>query len=330
MRITTSQIMRNYQSGLSKANNNLNKMRNQTLTQRKFAKVSEDPSSAAQAFKLRKDYLANDNYIENLNLVQSQFDAVESSALQINDIMKEAEPLILQAINGTTSSDQRETIASSLRKMQESLVYTLNSKFGNTFLFGGQNTTEVPFELVAGELQYQGKSVSDPDVQAELEALANESIYVDLGFGLSFDAGGDIINNSAFNSAFSGLSIVGYGVNDEGTSENLVDLLGQLATELEKDPLDDGAVKKLTDQFTESKGDMLNFITELGTNSKFLEDTKNRLEDNKLTLNEKIINVENVDLAEAITNYSWAEFAYNAALKIGSSILSPSLIDFMS
>ena len=39
--------------------------------------------------------------------------------------------------------------------------------------------------------------------------------------------------------------------------------------------------------------------------------------------------VESVDMAEALTEFSWAEYAYNAALKVGNSILSQSFIDFM-
>ena len=70
-------------------------------------------------------------------------------------------------------------------------------------------------------------------------------------------------------------------------------------------------------------------ITQLGSTTKFLEHTETRLKDSELNLNQKIADVENVDLAEAITEFSWAEYAYNAALKVGNSILSQSFIDFM-
>ena len=36
-----------------------------------------------------------------------------------------------------------------------------------------------------------------------------------------------------------------------------------------------------------------------------------------------------VEAAKAITDYSYAQYVYNAALKVGTSILSPSLLDFM-
>ena len=47
------------------------------------------------------------------------------------------------------------------------------------------------------------------------------------------------------------------------------------------------------------------------------------------SLNTQIKNVESIELTDAITNYSWAQYAYDAALRVGNSILSPSFIDFM-
>ena len=47
-------------------------------------------------------------------------------------------------------------------------------------------------------------------------------------------------------------------------------------------------------------------------------------------LNEQILEIEQVDMADAITEFSWAQYCYNAALKVGNSILSQSLIDYMS
>ena len=309
MRITTSQMLRNYQSNLSKTNYELNSSREKVLTKRNFNRISEDPAAASKAFKLRKEYLQNEDYLENVKSVISHFDAVESSAMQMNDIVKEANSLILEGINGSSSHEQRKTIAISLRKMQESLVLSANSKFGDTFLFGGQNTSSIPFELKDGKLFYFGNDVAsaDPDVQKKLEDMSNENILVDLGFGLTSDAG-KIVNNSAFNTAFSGLNVLGFGT-EAGVDKNIVNLLGQVADELEKPELDDAKIKELTNQFDISKNEMLDFVTVLGTKSKFLEETESRLTDNKLTLNEKIVSLENVDLSEAITNYSWSQFA---------------------
>lgn len=330
MRITTNQVLQNYQRNLSNSNNELNSTMNKVLTNRNFSKASEDPAAASKAFKLRKEYLENEDYIDNVGSVISSYDAVESSTMQMSTIVKEANALVLQGIDGSTSLSQRKTIATSLRNMQESLVLSANSKLGDSFLFGGQNTSSAPFELSNGRLLYFGKDVGSTDatVQSELEEMSNEEVYVDIGLGLSFESG-TMNKNTAFNKAESGLNVLGFGTED-GVDKNIVNLLGDLADEFEQTTPDETKIKQLTDQLTESKDGLTDYLAGLGTKSNFLEKTESRLTDTKTNLNDKISTLENVNMAEAITNYSWAQYAYNAALKVGNGILSQSFIDFMN
>lgn len=331
MRVTTNFILKNYQRNLSRSSNERNSTMNKVLTNRNFNKASEDPAAASKAFKLRKEYLANEDYLDNVQSVISHYDAVESSVMQMNTILKEANALILEGIDGGKSEEQRKTIATSLRNMQESLVLSANAKFGDSFLFGGQNTSTAPFELADGKLLYFGNDVSstDPAVQSNLDAMSSEEIYVDIGLGLSYESG-TMNKNSAFNKAVSGISVLGYGTSSNGTDKNIINVLGDLADEIENASPDEDKLKQLTDQFTASKNELTDFLTQLGTKSNFLEKTESRLTDTQTNLNEKIVELENVNLAEAITNYSWAQYAYNAALKIGNGILSQSFIDFMN
>ena len=39
--------------------------------------------------------------------------------------------------------------------------------------------------------------------------------------------------------------------------------------------------------------------------------------------------IEDVDDAEAISAFLWASYSYNAALRVGNSVLSQSLMDYM-
>ncbi|MCI1959328.1 MAG: hypothetical protein LKJ25_06860 [Clostridia bacterium] len=333
MRITTNQVIKNYQSNLSKANNNLASAREKVLTGRNFNTASDDPGAASTAFTLRTQYLDNVDYIDNTKTAESRFQAVEGSVLEMNTTVQEASGLITKGISGSTSIEARKSIATSLRSMQESLVLSANAKIGDTFILGGQNTSTASYELSAdNRLLYCGQDVSSTDaaVQANLQKAADAKINVDLGFGLSYDVSGNLVNNSTLNTAFSALNVLGYGTNDDGVDKNLVNLLGNIADELEKPTIDEGKMQGITKQFDDSKNQLLDVLTGLGTQSKFLEKTQSRLEDNKITLNNKIDSVENVDTAEAITNFVWSQFAYNAALKVGTSIISPSLIDFMN
>ena len=60
------------------------------------------------------------------------------------------------------------------------------------------------------------------------------------------------------------------------------------------------------------------------------ENNMSLLEDNFYSLEEQTAELEDVDMADAITSFIWAEYCYNAALKVGNSILSQSLMDYMS
>ena len=60
-----------------------------------------------------------------------------------------------------------------------------------------------------------------------------------------------------------------------------------------------------------------------------LEGNIELLEDNVYNLKEQYSNLEDVNMADAITSFIWAEYCYNAALKVGNSILSQSLMDYL-
>lgn len=60
-----------------------------------------------------------------------------------------------------------------------------------------------------------------------------------------------------------------------------------------------------------------------------LENNVELLEDNFYNLQEQYSDIEDVDMADAITSFLWAQYCYNAALKVGNSILSESLMDYL-
>lgn len=331
MRITTGMVLRNYNTNLGNASTNLDSARTKVITNRNFNSIAEDPASATKAFRLRRQLANNEDYQSNLEAVQARFDGVESSAMQITNALKKVNADILKGIDGSTSVDQRKSIALTLRETAKSIVLNANATYGDTFIFSGSNSKEVPFVLDDdGTLTYRGIDVdsTDPNDQTILENLSKEKVYLDLGFGLE-EQGGKLVDDSAFNIAVPGINLLGYGTNDDGVSKNVVTLLNDMADALEQPTIPEARFKQMTDQFTQSRNNVIDFTTQLGTQSNFLENTKSRLEDDHISLNTKIVALENVDMADAITNYSWAQYAYNAALKVGSSILSPSFIDFM-
>ena len=332
MRITTNMVMRNYQNNLTSSLSALESRRQQVQSGRRFAHSYEDPTAAASGSTLERKYCRVQNYLDNAENTQKWQDTQEDVVNQLSSMVKtvvgEYSP---KAMNDPSGSGGRSALAASLRELQKSMVYSLNTKYGDAYAMAGADGSNAPFELSADgkTLTYRGLDVNDPANKAALDELTKENAYVDLGFGLSFDAADKIVSSSAFDSALPGISVVGYGQDDAGTSKNLVVLMGQMADELEKPAFNSDAYAKLWDGFKDSSVSVQNAYTKLGTKTQLLKSTISGLENQKLAITEQYDSVINVDSAEAITNYSWAMYAYNTALKVGTSILSPSLLDFM-
>lgn len=69
--------------------------------------------------------------------------------------------------------------------------------------------------------------------------------------------------------------------------------------------------------------------TNLGARVNRLESAQSRLKLNEDFMREEVSRIEDVDLAQAISDYTMAQNAFNAALQVSSRILQQSLLDFL-
>lgn len=214
MRITTNMMRRNYTNSLMGNIGGLEKARRQVETGRRFESSYEDPSAAAKGMILERRNARNADYTNTVKTGQKWIDG-QSDVL--NELSKYANQIdeseFTAAMNDPTGKVGRTAYAQNLRELQKSMVKALNTQYGDTFLMAGTDGRNVPFDLKDdGTLTYQGKDVNDAEAMKE---LANQNLYVDIGFGLTFysegDQAGDIVPSSAFDMAFPGILAVGYG-----------------------------------------------------------------------------------------------------------------------
>ena len=171
----------------------------------------------------------------------------------------------------------------------------------------------------------------------KLDYLMNEKRFVDIGLGFQEDENGKLIESSAFNDALNGLTFLGYGMDEDGDPKNIYSIIQKLKGIAESVP-DEGTwsadvyedFKGLVSKLEDASSNFKTEFTNMDAGTQKLKNNMSLLEDNVYSLKEQYSNIEDVNMADAITSFIWAEYCYNAALKVGNSILSQSLMDYLN
>lgn len=380
MRITTNGTLLNYKSDLMRASNTLSQARTRVLTGRQFNSYAEDPAAATMAFKLRRQLSTASDQLTNIKSLKNKYDSAWSAVSSVKSLVETAAKNVsLQAINDPTGGG-RQPLGTVLKNSADSIVQTLNSKYGDAFIFAGNDGMNVPFswDETSGGLLFRGIPVDttyaasppgpvrpatpefppnpatlDPSSPAhadwiafynypdnsnytKLVAASYETAPIDIGAGLSVKDG-TINDATVFNSSISALSFIGFGKDAEGDPANAVSLmkkLGNILSSCDADgkyakDTDAGDVQRLTAKLDKALGSLVIKWTDLDGETNYLQTTEERLTENTYALQEQITGLEQVDQADAISAFSWAQYCYNAALRVGSDIVGQSLIDFM-
>lgn len=173
-----------------------------------------------------------------------------------------------------------------------------------------------------------------------LKEMDEEQTNVDLGLGLQEDENGEIVNGSVFNMALPGLRMLGgYGVDEDGDPRNLATLMKKYAAVLERaDPEtgqwseeDRAEADRLLNKINKTNNNVIkSYSDDVAASAEFLETNGERLEDQGYALNQERAAIEDINPADAISAFLYDYTCYNAALKVGTQILSQSLIDYMN
>ncbi len=364
-RITTNGMMTKYKTNLMKSYNNLANVSEKVTTERNFNSYAESPTKAAQAFQLRRNRWNVENQIANSKQVRHKFqqawDCLEDTYQEIGVKLGKYSAIIA---DNAPDDPGRNALGEVLKGAAESAMQTMNAQYGENFVFSGADGATVPFSWGQnGEVLYRGHAVdckTTTDIKWFEDSIENEKTFVDMGMGMQEDpVTGEFIEASGFDTALNGAEYIGYGyqkvtLNDGKTTvnvpNNIISLLNQMGQAYCECDANTGSFPKKTypdpvtgtqlspAEWTQAlrKGleNTLNDIhanyVELDTRITFVNTNEERLESLDDSMNEQIVSIEDIDPAEAITALMWAQYSYNAALRIGTNILSQSLIDYMN
>ena len=125
----------------------------------------------------------------------------------------------------------------------------------------------------------------------------------------------------------SGIDVLGYGVDAEGQPKNIYSLISRIGSQLKDGDLE-GARDSL-ERLKKAEDGVSSATAELGTRQSILDRAKDRLEAESINRKGRRKRLEGVSLEEESINNKSYEMAWMVTLQLGSSIIPPSIFDFM-
>lgn len=375
IRVTTNNTLWQYQTNLNKSANQLYSAMGKLMTERNFDSYAANPAGATRAFKIYSSLNAtnaqasnNQTLINKFSTAYSALDgAIDKIAQEMGDVPE------LGGLDDTHKSD-RASYAQILNEGADAIVQMLNGKYSNDYIFNGTDTDNAPFEIVTDAVSGKrlltfrgwkvdvpkngdeyidpktGQPVADPDnagqnltnaqVYQKLQDMSKETLWVDIGMGFQVE-NGQVVENTAYNSALSGLDFLGFGLDGnngaDGDPNNIISIMLEVADQfesydLETDSWGSGsreAVDRLVGKFQDAREDVIDKWGELSGKVTYLKSNQTRLNETFENLDVERGSIEDIDTADAIMQLVWAQTTYNAALQVGANVIPQSLMDYL-
>jgi flagellar hook-associated protein 3 FlgL len=290
-RVTQRSLSQTSLTGLQGSLAKLQDIQEQMTTGRLINKPSDSPTGTIQAMQFRADIRAQDQYSRNAQDGLGWLGIVDSTLGDMNVQVQRVRDLTLQGVStGSGSAQQRNSLATEIDAIRQSLIGSANTTYLGRPVFGGTTTGPVAYDTA-------GNYVGDTG-----------SVNRTVGAGVSVQVDS------------SGPGTFGSG------STQLFAVLGQISTDLRTNPnalsadlasLDTASATLLTQRA--DVGARYNRITQMKTNA------DNRTLDLKTQLSE----IEDIDLPKTITELQLQQTAYQAALQATAKVLQPSLMDYL-
>jgi len=306
MQISTAFIFDRATTQMSNATNALSKSQAQIATGKQILNPSDAPDQAAMMARIKAALARQDNYGKALDTVQSRLDMESTTLTSASDVLVRIKELAVQVNNGTQGAVSRAAIATEMQGLREQLLSLANSRdtTGN-YIFAGSKVTTPAFQADAtGAVSYQGDqtrmniAVGDqrqlplnrPGTNAFVRVVRTDSDGASSGIGF-FQSVDDLIT----------------AVKGGDTSRMQRGLT-------EMDALHSGVVLAQADS---------------GTSMKVVEQQGIMLDDAKITLKKALSNVEDLDMAAAITQMQKQMVSLEAAQASFAKISQLSLFKYI-
>ena len=291
MRISTYWQFRRMERATEQSVHQMALWQRRVATGKRVEQPSDDPVGSVHALALRDQIGQIDQYTRNIREARLFLQATEQAFADIGDLLHRTRQVVTQGANDTNDAAAREALAQEIREIQRRLLQIGNQRpDGERYLFSGQTVHTAPIDVVGGVASYVGDG--NP-------LMVN--IAADRTIAMNFSGAriADLYNKLA--------QIENNLVTNASLPLSMVDLQD---------------IEQYQSEFHRYRGEVGVRMREL-TNYEQLHMSRR----DQLTGN--LADIEEIDLAEAISRLKQSELSYQASLQVFTRVQSVNLFDFL-
>jgi len=117
----------------------MDKLQNQLSSGRKYGHISDDPSALIYGQAARNKLARLSHYQGAVESAQAWLTQAEAGTMEVNKVIGAIYEELVSAGGAKTESD-KQNLAMVIKELQDHYLDTLNTSFGDRFVFGGYNT----------------------------------------------------------------------------------------------------------------------------------------------------------------------------------------------
>lgn len=275
-------------------------LQEQLASGNRLVRLGDDPTASSLVLDFQNSIDKNKAYIQQANSATSFLSTTETSLSSLNESITRLLELGQQGLSDTTSVAGRTAISHEVDGLRTNILSIANTQAQGKYIFAGTRTTTLPFSgPAAGPIAYAGDSN-----RIDLDVAMSTSVSTNLtGDEVFFGSGGQLSATDLF--------------------QQVTDLRDGLTTN------NRAQIQTAYDNLKTILGRVNDQMTDLGGRQASLDQLRDSVEGYNLSLQTIQGSYQDLDYADAITDYSQAEIAQQASLSVLAKANNLNLFNYL-
>ncbi|MDG5766718.1 flagellar hook-associated protein FlgL [Balneolales bacterium ANBcel1] len=297
MRITQKIIFDDFIRDINKNRSQMAGIQSDLSSGKRVRLPSQDPTSFQRSRIIEEDIRKQEQYQKNISSGLRQGRLAQEALDETIDNMIDIKRILTQAATDTSSATVRESMAQEIAGIRDSMVATLNTSYGDRYLFAGTNSGVRPFQF--DELEPGG--VADHSNSSPLKVQAGDELFIEF-------------------------SVTGTDLRESGAGDmfEIIDNIHQAL--LDNDTAALNGMMSDVDQMIDHSSIV---TSRLGNNINRLEFMFEQYESTNIVMKSDVSNLVDTDFAKAFSDMQRTQISFEAAMAVHTQMIHNTLLDYL-